>query len=234
MAIDPVTAKILATAAKQAATSEKGKKAIGGIIIGGVAALLVILAIPVYILSHPLQFLGNLLGIGTSAYGAAEALKTDYDYIIPANNESVIQTGTYPLPIKGNVTVIAEYDADTHPGIDFAAALQSHVIAVADGTVEFSGNADGSNVIQIKHTGEDGRVFYSRYAHLLEIFVHEGEAVTARQVTGSSGGTSGNCPGCAAGVLLHFELRDEDDAAYDPYGDLFEPSEETSEAGSTD
>ena len=83
MAIDPATAKIIAQAAAKAATSESGKKVIGGIIIGAIVLLLIILAIPVYILSHPLQALGDLFGVGTPAYNAVETFKRDYDYLYP-------------------------------------------------------------------------------------------------------------------------------------------------------
>jgi len=229
MAIDPATA---AKVAMSVATSEKGKNAIGGIIIGAVALLLIIIAIPAYILTHPLDFLGNMFGIGTQEYVAVEGLKSEYDGLISANNDPVTKIGKFPLPLKGTVTITSHFgerndpitgEPSFHYGIDLAGPTHCHIISIAKGIVVFAGMSDGLNLVKIQHTDEDGKVFYSRYLHLQKIFVKAGQTVYAEQVIGLQGGDPKTDVGAgtSTGAHLHFEMRDENDAAWDPWEDLF-------------
>jgi murein DD-endopeptidase MepM/ murein hydrolase activator NlpD len=57
---------------------------------------------------------------------------------------------------------------------------------------------------------------------LAEIYVREGQSVTAEQVVGTEGGEPGELgAGSSTGPHLHFELLDNNNAAYDPYDALF-------------
>lgn len=102
-----------------------------------------------------------------------------------------------------------------HPGVDLRCTLGQDVHAAAAGTVLRSylsanipstwkaGDAPpramgyGENVL-LMH--EDG--VQTRYCHLSERLVHEGDKVEAGQVVGQAGNT-----GYSFGVHLHFEVR---------------------------
>ena len=108
-----------------------------------------------------------------------------------------------------------------HPGIDFRAALGQPVMAAADGIVARSYHSQGDGFavrdprkrifsygecIVIRH--DDGSE--TRYAHLDQRLVVEGNRVAAGQVIGQAG-ASGDC----TGPHVHFEFRATVDPA--PY-----------------
>lgn len=88
---------------------------------------------------------------------------------------------------------------DFHKGIDFAAEIGTPVQSTAAGTVISVTNSHGGygKKIEIEHT--EGYV--TRYAHLSEIKVKEGELVTLGQVIGLSGNT-----GFSTAPHLHYEV----------------------------
>ena len=88
-----------------------------------------------------------------------------------------------------------------HKGIDYAAALGTHVKATADGTVESIGRQSGyGNVIALKHQGG----FSTYYAHLSSFAsgLRKGTRVHQGNVIGHVGQT-----GWATGPHLHYEFR---------------------------
>ncbi|MGG1399541.1 peptidoglycan DD-metalloendopeptidase family protein [Bacillus salipaludis] len=87
-----------------------------------------------------------------------------------------------------------------HKGIDIAGKLNSPVLAVDDGVVvkSYYSNTYG-NVVFIKHPNQ----FVTVYAHLLQRFVTEGQAVKQGKMLGKMGRT-----GQATGVHLHFETHE--------------------------
>ncbi len=184
MAIDPATAKLIAKIAQSVISEEKLRKAVIGIIVGIVAVVLLILAIPLFILSHPLQCLGMILGFGDTETAAVNDFKSQFDYVIPGNNDPLIKEGTIYLPLKGNVTVVREYEEGVHSGIDLFSTENSPVVAVADGTVVYAGDIDRVNTVKIRHTNEDGIEYFSVYRCLLFICVGENDVVTAGQQIG--------------------------------------------------
>lgn len=96
-----------------------------------------------------------------------------------------------------------------HPGVDFRATYGTPVRAAADGTVAYVGKLSlYGRTVAIRHGARLGTV----YAHLSEIQVKDGEAVTAGQPIGAAG-SSGN----AFGPHLHFEVR-ADGTPVDPVG----------------
>ena len=109
------------------------------------------------------------------------------------------------LPVSGSVTSgfgYREHPTDGkvrfHYGLDIGAAEGSEAAAAADGTVAAIGDSTtyGLYVI-LEHEGG----FKSLYAHLQEISVTDGEAVTAGQTVGLVGST-----GNATGPCIHLEL----------------------------
>ena len=86
-----------------------------------------------------------------------------------------------------------------HEGIDFAAHTGVEVFATADGKVRLASRQAGyGNCVEIDH----GYNYMSRYAHLSEILVREGEYVKRGQLLGKVGST-----GKSTGPHLHYEVR---------------------------
>ena len=87
-----------------------------------------------------------------------------------------------------------------HGGVDLAAPSNSHVRAVASGTVVFVGQYLGyGKLVTIRHQNER----FSLYGHLNEYLVNPGQQVKAGDLIGRVGAT-----GLASGPHLHFEWRE--------------------------
>jgi murein DD-endopeptidase MepM/ murein hydrolase activator NlpD len=88
-----------------------------------------------------------------------------------------------------------------HRGVDIAAAYGSEVPAAAEGKVVFAGTQGGyGNVVVVQHDGGTE----TRYAHLSQLDVREGDVIKAGAIVGRVGQT-----GRATGPHLHFEVRDD-------------------------
>jgi murein DD-endopeptidase MepM/ murein hydrolase activator NlpD len=128
--------------------------------------------------------------------------------------------GSMTWPTPGFGTVTSDFGWRTHPilgvrkfhqGIDVSAPSGARIVAVAAGTVLFSGDRGGyGNVVMIDHG--DGLV--TVYAHQSSIAVSEGKRVTRGQTVGRVGST-----GLSTGPHLHFEAR-VNGSARDPMGYL--------------
>jgi murein DD-endopeptidase MepM/ murein hydrolase activator NlpD len=96
-----------------------------------------------------------------------------------------------------------------HAGIDIAAPIGTPILAAASGTVEYATWNDGGygNMIDIRHA--DGTI--TRYAHMNELYVKEGQTVSQGQTIGAMGST-----GFSTGPHLHFEIRPNGGSAIDP------------------
>jgi murein DD-endopeptidase MepM/ murein hydrolase activator NlpD len=111
-----------------------------------------------------------------------------------------------------------------HEGLDLAAIEGTPVLAAASGVVIFAGDATGyGNLLEVDH----GAGISSRYAHLSEILVTEGQMVTRGQLIAKSGNT-----GRSTGPHIHFETR-VDGVAFDPAcflraGEAIQPVDATS------
>jgi murein DD-endopeptidase MepM/ murein hydrolase activator NlpD len=113
----------------------------------------------------------------------------------------------YPLPKSGSVLTPFGFrvgdrsSVETHSGVDLAASLNSPVLAVADGTIAFTGSQGSlGTVIVINHI----QGYQTRYAHLAEVQVKRGQQVRrgdAIAIVGQSGSPSAKEP------HLHFEVR---------------------------
>lgn len=90
-----------------------------------------------------------------------------------------------------------------HAGLDFAASMGTDVYATGKGKVVFAGHKTGyGNCIDIDH----GYNYTTRYAHLSEILVNNGEPVIRGQLIGKVGST-----GKSTGPHLHYEVRYKDE-----------------------
>ena len=88
-----------------------------------------------------------------------------------------------------------------HPGIDFAGAPGTRVLAVADGVVSFAGKDHGyGKLVEVTH----GNGYVTRYAHNSSLLVEPGQTVRRGDALALMGST-----GRSTGTHLHFEvLRD--------------------------
>ncbi|MDI3262273.1 MAG: M23 family metallopeptidase [Fulvimonas sp.] len=85
-----------------------------------------------------------------------------------------------------------------HPGIDFAAAEGSKVLAVASGIVTEAGERSGyGQMVEIDH----GNGYVTRYGHNERLLVHIGERVRRGQAIAMIGST-----GRSTGPHVHFEV----------------------------
>jgi len=113
-------------------------------------------------------------------------------------------TAGWIWPVDGPVT--GKFDPLRGKGIEIAAAEDAPVVAVADGTVSYTGSPrDYGNLIIIKHSDE----LLSVYAHNKTLLVKEGETVRRGQAIATAGKTA-NVPS-----TLHFEVR-RNHVAIDP------------------
>jgi len=101
-------------------------------------------------------------------------------------------------PVKGIIT--EDYNkAINHPFVDIAAAVNTIVYAVLDGTVVYAGwNDDTGYTIQIQHDND----IISAYKHNEKLLKSVGDKVTA----GTPIALVGNTGNLSTGSHLHFEL----------------------------
>lgn len=94
--------------------------------------------------------------------------------------------------------------AGFHSGIDMK--LQQVIYAAGPGKIIHAGVVGGwtplGNMVTIEHTSSDGGKYYTRYAHLQNIYVSVGDIVGVDTELGMMG-TTGN----SNGIHLHFEVR---------------------------
>lgn len=148
----------------------------------------------------------------------AGPVSTDINPVIPMGGDEVIlvpvnagdaalREVSYQMPVKGRVS--SGFGSRFHPidkkmkfhaGLDLAVPTGTSVRAAADGVVKFAGASGGyGNLVILEHP--DGRE--TRYGHLKQILVSEGEKVSAGQQFALSGST-----GKSTGPHLHFEVRE--------------------------
>lgn len=90
-----------------------------------------------------------------------------------------------------------------HEGLDFAAPEGTPVYATADGVVSFAERKSGyGNCIEISH----GFNYYTRFGHLRDISVANGQNVKRGQIIGTVGNT-----GKSTDPHLHYEVRFKDE-----------------------
>lgn len=157
------------------------------------------------------------------------------------NNEveqgEIIYKGKLPMPVENFIQVTSKFGyrepvynsqgeqisgGKVHTGIDLCGNIGSRVMAVKEGEVTHAGGQGGyGNCVEIKHTDEQGNIFFSFYAHMRDnsICVQKGQNVVVGQIIGTQGST-----GNSNGDHLHFELRTQaglNKYAIDPSSYLF-------------
>lgn len=124
--------------------------------------------------------------------------------------------------------IVIRNQVNGHPGYDFSMPEGTTLRAAAGGTVLYAAleppffcpplnrNVQ-AQVVELQHTGPDGRAYVTVYGHLSRIDVSEGQAVHDGDPIGLSGNT-----GCSGSPHLHFSVfRQRPDGIFvviDPYG----------------
>lgn len=222
MAIDPHTAKIIVQAViSQITDEEKRQRLIIGIIITIVVITLIIL-IPMFAITSTIDKIKSFFGFGEDG----KALDNSYYSLVQIHDTyaptvtvgELEYNGTFPMPVQ-NATVTSEFGPRIHPvtgkksfhtGIDLAGVWHSNIISIEKGTVVFAGVQRGyGNCVEVKHSTENGTIYYSFYAHLARIDVVEGQEIQQGTVIGTQGGDPKRDPnpGYSTGSHLHFEIR---------------------------
>lgn len=242
--IDPATAKALAQAAAKILTDKETRNKLLYIILIAIASGVIILLIPIYILTHPVEMLKAVFADTPDDAAFVEQFKTENDEKVLVIGEGLSYEGFYPLPVK-EAEIEKEYGENTAPGTgeisfhygtDFRAAWQSEIFAVADGEVidVCTEQNDGyGDYLIIRHTGQrtnesgetETEYFYAMYAGMSEIYMFKGQEVKQGAVIG----LLGNIPDESAQGHLHFEIREtQDGAGINPAGYIF-PEQEPEE-----
>lgn len=112
-------------------------------------------------------------------------------------------SGEFLWPVPNSKNVSSEFGSrwgKKHEGIDIPARTGSHILAISDGVVVYSGNDLGGygNIIVVAHR----HGLFSVYAHNNKNYVRDDERVVKGQVIGEVGST-----GKSTGPHLHFEVR---------------------------
>lgn len=154
------------------------------------------------------------------------------------NNEAeqgeMIHMGKFLMPVENFIQVTSKFGYresqgvvhSNHTGIDLCGSLGSRVMSVQDGEITFAGRQGGyGNCVEIKHINEQGKVFFTFYAHMRDnsLQVITGQKVTLGQIIGTQGST-----GNSTGDHLHFEIRTNtgsNNSAVDPAPYLFTEKE---------
>ena len=122
----------------------------------------------------------------------------------------IIYKGKLAMPIENFITITSKFGYreghgivhSNHTGIDLCGSAGSRIMAVQDGEVTHAGWQNGyGNCVEIKHTDEQGNIFYS-YMRDNSISVEKGQNVVTGQIIGIQGST-----GNSTGDHLHFEIR---------------------------
>ena len=134
---------------------------------------------------------------------------------IPMEYDSIVVPTGLPVPkdaLRRPISKLSGYGMRKHPvfktmkmhtGIDIGVDMNTHILATASGMitrVKYSQYGYGNSIV-VEHTGQNGKVYQTLYAHLNKILVNPGDCVSSGEVIGLSGNT-----GTSTSPHLHFEV----------------------------
>jgi murein DD-endopeptidase MepM/ murein hydrolase activator NlpD len=133
----------------------------------------------------------------------------------------------YPLAGMNRISVVGGDYMDPyygfgfpHTGIDLAAGQGTPVYSAADGVVVIAHDSGGGGLsyIAIQHAGG----LLTKYLHMSEVFVQNGQYVSRGEAIGLSGGAPGTRGSgyFTTGPHLHFEINDANGNSVNPHNFL--------------
>lgn len=149
--------------------------------------------------------LQNLTDMMNRSVGSLEKITSLFE----SHSKLLVELPTM-WPVQGGVGRVTTYFGPAihpfthqmylHMGVDIAYRPGVPIVAAADGkVVEKRYEALGfGNYVVIRHRYG----FYTKYAHMEQVYVHEGDEVKQGQIIGRMGST-----GLSTGPHLHFEIR---------------------------
>ena len=160
---------------------------------------------------------GADVDLGNKQFGGQEALVVFDDVFIPndriflcgetefagTNNLKVgeiVYKGKFLMPVENFNIVTSGFGSregggvvsSNHKGIDLVGDKNSNILCVKAGTVTWAGWQSGyGNCVEIMHTDENGKTFYTFYAHMQDnsLKVKENQQVIEGQIIGIQGTT---------------------------------------------
>lgn len=135
----------------------------------------------------------------SKGYGEAISKKNVNTNIIDTNPTQDQKIDQWLWPTKGRVISKFSSGDQGNKGIDIAGERGQAIVATANGSVVYSGNAlrGYGNLVIIKHNDN----YLSAYAHNDRLLVKEGQNVIAGEKIATMGSTG------TSSVRLHFEIR---------------------------
>jgi lysozyme len=138
-------------------------------------------------------------------------------------NETPLNLGGKAVDIAGSVAMVETSQFGTprpghlHQGIDIASkrgnSAHLPVVVRVGGRVDYAGIAnDGNGIVIIKHSNGD----ITRYIHLNNFRVREGQNITAGTIIGRIAGPGEKGYGTSEGAHLHFEYKPKGKYAVNP------------------
>lgn len=147
-------------------------------------------------------------GLTRKTYYASKSLDDTQDLAENKEEFSLVIPAIWPIDRTKLRSVSSLYGMRMHPrygtwrmheGIDLAAPIGTIVYATGNAVVSYAGWQRGyGNLIELNH----GFGYKTRYGHLDEIYVCDGDSVTRGQVIAAVGNT-----GVSSGPHLHYEVR---------------------------
>lgn len=214
MPMNPIVTKMLSSAAMKAASSEESKNTILLIVLVPIIVVLLLLCFLTYILSSPLGFLLDLLGISTGdTKTAIESYKAQNNTVIALPIGSIVIEGKYAKPVEGVIEI--DYGNGSN-GIHFSTMANSEVLGIANNGQVISRGVDSlyGQFVIIKYQ-LPGETFYCLYGNLSRIDAMQDQEINQGSIIGRTTNK------------LYFEIRTTPDAAshIDPKLYIFSQSE---------
>ena len=162
-------------------------------------------------LAGPLMQQANVASPAMPELAAVAPMAAEFESMAPL---TPALTPERPVSLPGQVSSAYGWRRDPktggakfHKGVDLSMPVGQELPAARAGQVAFAGELEGyGRTVVVKHNDR----MSTRYAHLSEILVNVGDAVSAGQTIARSGAT-----GRVTGPHLHFEVL-EDGRAVDP------------------
>lgn len=141
-----------------------------------------------------------IIGCAFLEFGSSSNEKTEFEGTNELKVGEIVYKGKFLIPVENFNIVTSGFGSregggvvsSNHKGIDLVGEKNSNILCVKAGTVIWAGWQSGyGNCVEIKHTDESGKTFYTFYAHMQDnsLKVNENQEVIEGQIIGTQGTT---------------------------------------------